>query len=284
MGLDLRIVLLLDNQSTFNLCCNRKFTSSVKTALNALNMTSNGGGFRTSEKCKLPVYKFWVWFSKKTITNIICLKNLIKIYRVTYDSEVDTTFVVHRTKFGLPDLVFEMHPCGLHVCYPKKMGEFGFIQTVKDNMKLFNFIGRHEPSILTFTNWHGKDIGDNPQDADLDGNEDLESVIAHPTGNTGVYLAVEGNDIAGVDQDFAVEPIGVDIEEAFEAYVPLEHAEPEDGLGHQDPIEPERLITLPMEQQTVEPTTKMAGTPAKQAVSPKKGMAARNARVKKQLA
>jgi hypothetical protein len=47
-------------------------------------------------------------------------------------------FVVHRTQFGLPDLFFEMHPCGLHVCYPKKMGEFGFIQTVKDNMKLLS--------------------------------------------------------------------------------------------------------------------------------------------------
>jgi hypothetical protein len=31
-----------------------------------------------------------------------------------------------------------MHPCGLHICYPKKMGEFGFIQMVKDNMKLFS--------------------------------------------------------------------------------------------------------------------------------------------------
>jgi hypothetical protein len=138
MGLDLRNVLLLDNQSTFDLCCNRKFTSSVKTALNALNMMSNGRGLRISEKCKLPGYKLWVWFSKKAITNIICLKNLIKIYRGTYDSEVDTTFVVHRTQFSLPDLFFEMHPCGLHVCYPKKMGEVGFIQTVKDNMKLFS--------------------------------------------------------------------------------------------------------------------------------------------------
>jgi hypothetical protein len=26
----------------------------------------------------------------------------------------------------------------LHICYPKKMGEFGFIQMVKDNMKLFS--------------------------------------------------------------------------------------------------------------------------------------------------
>ncbi len=31
-----------------------------------------------------------------------------------------------------------MHPCGLHVCYPKKMGQFGFVQTVQDNMKLFS--------------------------------------------------------------------------------------------------------------------------------------------------
>ncbi len=73
----------------------------------------------------------------------------------------------------------------------------------------------------------------------------------------------------------SVEPTGVDIEEAFKGYVPLERAEPEDGLGHQDPSEPECLITPPTEEPTVEPTMKMAGTPAKQAVSLKKGMAGR---------
>jgi hypothetical protein len=51
---------------------------------------------------------------------------------------VDTTFVVHRSASGLPDLLFEMHPCGLHMCYPKKMGQFGFVQTVQDNMKIFS--------------------------------------------------------------------------------------------------------------------------------------------------
>jgi hypothetical protein len=100
-------------------------------------MMSNVGGLRVSKKYRLPGYKFWVWFSMKAMPTS-CLKNLIKIDRVTYDSEVDTTFVVHRTQFGLPDLFFQMHPRGLNVCYPKKMGEFGFIQTVKDNMKLFN--------------------------------------------------------------------------------------------------------------------------------------------------
>ena len=136
--LELRNVLLLDNQSTFDLCCNKKFTSQISKAKSPLLMTSNGGGLKISHKCKILGYKFQVWFSSKAITNIICLKNLIKCYRVTYDSEVDTTFVVHRSAYGLPDLLFEMHPCGLHVCYPKKMGQFGFIQTVEDNMKLFS--------------------------------------------------------------------------------------------------------------------------------------------------
>jgi hypothetical protein len=101
-------------------------------------MTSNGGGPKITEQCKKPGYKFLVWFTENTITNIICLKNFIKIYWVTYDSNVDTTFVVHRSAFGLPDFLFEMHPCRLHLCYPKKMGEFGFVQTVKDSMKLFS--------------------------------------------------------------------------------------------------------------------------------------------------
>jgi hypothetical protein len=136
--LELRNVLLLDNQSTFDLCCNKKFTSQIFKAKSPLLMTSNGGGLKISHKCKIPGYKYQVWFSSKAITNIICLKNLIKCYRVTHDSEIDTTFVVHRSAFGLPNLLFEMHPCGLHVCYPKKMGQFGFVQTVEDNMKLFS--------------------------------------------------------------------------------------------------------------------------------------------------
>jgi hypothetical protein len=84
IGLDLRNVLLLDNQSTFNLCCNRKFVSLVRKALHALNMTSNGGGLKIMEQCKIPGYKFWVWFSENAITNIICLKNLIHMPQESY--------------------------------------------------------------------------------------------------------------------------------------------------------------------------------------------------------
>ncbi len=78
--LDLRNALLLDNQSTFDLCCNKKFTSKITKATNALTMTSNGGCLRITKKCKIPGYKYLAWYSKKAITNIICLKNLIKCY------------------------------------------------------------------------------------------------------------------------------------------------------------------------------------------------------------
>ena len=95
--LDLRNVLLLDNQSTIDLCCNKKFTSKIIKALYALHMKSNVGGLKITEECKIPGYKYKLWFSEKAITNIICLKNLIKCYRVNYDSEVDTLFVVNHS-------------------------------------------------------------------------------------------------------------------------------------------------------------------------------------------
>jgi hypothetical protein len=46
LNLDLRFVLLLDNQSTFDLCCNKGFMSMIRKASCALNMTGNGGGLK----------------------------------------------------------------------------------------------------------------------------------------------------------------------------------------------------------------------------------------------
>jgi hypothetical protein len=58
--LDLRSVWFLDNQSTFDLCCNPEFTNKRWAAKVALNMSSNGGGLRISKECKVLGYDFWV--------------------------------------------------------------------------------------------------------------------------------------------------------------------------------------------------------------------------------
>ncbi len=67
------------------------------------------------------------------MTSIICLKNLICLYWVMYDSERQMAFIVHWEKFGLLNMIFDMHPCRLHVYYPKK-----FV----GNMVLFKLLQR----------------------------------------------------------------------------------------------------------------------------------------------
>jgi hypothetical protein len=55
-------------------------------------------------------------------------QNLIHLYWVTYDSKWRTAFFGHQEEFGLPNMVFAMHPCGLHNYYPEKIdGQHGFV-------------------------------------------------------------------------------------------------------------------------------------------------------------
>jgi len=44
------------------------FASKIIKAENTLSMTSNGGGLKITEKCKIPGYKYLLWYSKKAIT------------------------------------------------------------------------------------------------------------------------------------------------------------------------------------------------------------------------
>ncbi len=107
-------------------------------AKQALNMSINGGGLCITKECMVLGYEFWMGFTKRAMTNIICLKNIIHLYQVTYNSKWQTAFIVHQEEFCLPNMVFDMHPCGLHVYYPEKTdGKYSFVQTVADNMKLF---------------------------------------------------------------------------------------------------------------------------------------------------
>jgi hypothetical protein len=54
LNLDLRNVLLLDNKSTFDLCCNKSFMSKIKKVSRASNMASNGSGLKIAKQCKYP--------------------------------------------------------------------------------------------------------------------------------------------------------------------------------------------------------------------------------------
>jgi hypothetical protein len=93
--LDLRRVMLLDSQSTTDLCFNKELVEGINKATTKLRLKGNGGTMTVSHKARIPGYRFEVWYSKNAIANILSLKNLGKQYHVMYDSR-DKSFVVHR--------------------------------------------------------------------------------------------------------------------------------------------------------------------------------------------
>ncbi len=82
-------------------------------------------------------------------------------------------------------------------------------------------------------------------------------------------------ELPGVDTDFDAKPTGVGVDSD---YVPQEHTEV-DSLGQQDPF------LAPTGESSAKPRDESSTKPIgeTQAVLPKKGMAARNARNRKQL-
>ena len=133
--LNLREVILLDNQSTMSLFCNRRMVTNVSRSTEPLTLRSNGGTLEVNHTATIGQLSE-VWFSRKAITNILSLKDVITCYRVTYDS-YDGAFIVWREDNGLPNMIFRMHSSGLHFYDPKRE-EFTFVVTVEDNMKSFS--------------------------------------------------------------------------------------------------------------------------------------------------
>jgi hypothetical protein len=98
-----------------------------------------------THKAEMAGYHTHVWYNRKAITNsIIALSNVIKQYRVTYDS-ADQMFVVHRESENKPNMEFRMHESGLHY-YDSRTesattinynGEFTFVNTVSGNKEGF---------------------------------------------------------------------------------------------------------------------------------------------------
>jgi hypothetical protein len=79
------------------------------------------------------------WYDPRGIANSLSFKDIIGVYRVSYDSAVNTSFTVHRREHGLVDLHFKMHESGLHILERPEDEVSGhvFIQTVEGNRMLY---------------------------------------------------------------------------------------------------------------------------------------------------
>jgi hypothetical protein len=76
-----------------------------------MTVHGNGGDITTNKKAHIKNYGD-VWFHSDAITNILSLKNVKSKFQVTYDSEGDGAFIVHKPD-GV-DVHFVAHANGLH--------------------------------------------------------------------------------------------------------------------------------------------------------------------------
>ena len=129
-GINLKDSILLNNQSTMDLFCNKRLASFIWTVAN--HMTVHGNDRSLTTNCMAHVNNYGnVWFNDQAITNVLSLKLVQEKFNVTYDGQNNhSVFTVHK-----PDgkqVHFVMHPNGLHY-HNTREWNLMLVSTVKQN-------------------------------------------------------------------------------------------------------------------------------------------------------
>ena len=129
--LDLREITPLESQYKMDLFCNQALVTETFKSSISMRFNINCGTMVVTHKANMAGYHKNIWFSKRDITKIIALGNIIQKYRVNYDSE-DKMFIVHQEADGKPNMEFRIYTSGLHYYDPYNK-HFAFINNVSRN-------------------------------------------------------------------------------------------------------------------------------------------------------
>jgi hypothetical protein len=136
----LRNWILLDNQSSATIFCNKDYVTNIRKTKATLELHTNGGVLMTNHKCDIPGFGE-AWFNPDAITNIFSLAEMADKYTITYDSKNDDAFVVQMPK---KPVRFERHgnklyfhkPSGTDAKAPDHI-EAQFINTLEENKAFY---------------------------------------------------------------------------------------------------------------------------------------------------
>ena len=129
---DMRNWILLDNESTVDLFCNRDMVSNIRDAGQTLVLATNGGPAQITQKATVADYGE-VWFSDQAITNVFSMANMEDRHRITYDSAKESAIIVHTPN---KQVKFKRGSNNLYYHEPTLHGAVALVETVEEN-KLF---------------------------------------------------------------------------------------------------------------------------------------------------
>ena len=88
--------ILLDNQSTMDVFTNRRLLKNIRRSKKDMFIHCTPGVAKTNLIGDLPGYGT-VWYHPNRIANILSLSKVKEKYRVTFNSDINNQFIVHRT-------------------------------------------------------------------------------------------------------------------------------------------------------------------------------------------
>ena len=129
----LKKVVLLDNQSTTDIFCNKDYLENIKKVPETLYLSTNGGVLKCDQKGELPGYGE-VWYDEKAIANVISFSNAEKKgkYQITYNQDVGFTM---KNLINGNVNVFKKDETGLFTTPMEK--DINMMNTVEENKKLY---------------------------------------------------------------------------------------------------------------------------------------------------
>jgi hypothetical protein len=139
-SLDIRDEIILDTASSMSQFGNKDYVAGIQESNGTLELHTNGGPIVSSKKASVDRFGK-VWYNKDSVANIFCFSEMQKLYRITYNSETEASFIVHT-----PERQVRFKPLKnrLYSLNPKKEthhqttdGRFQLVNTLEDNKKLF---------------------------------------------------------------------------------------------------------------------------------------------------